>query len=53
MFLEQWRARILYFNRIDYLGTAVLSLEWIRSYPDAGKDWRSKEKGATEDEMVR
>ena len=21
--------------------------------PDAGKDWRKKEKGATEDEMVR
>ena len=38
MFFEQWRARILYVNRIDCLGTAVLSLEWIRSYPDAGKD---------------
>ena len=22
-------------------------------YPDAGKDWRQKEKGTTEDEMVR
>ena len=21
--------------------------------PDAGKDWRQKEKGATEDEMIR
>ena len=50
---EQWRARILYFNRIDYLGTAVLSLEWIRSYPDSEKDWRSKEKGEAEDEMVK
>ena len=25
----------------------------IRKDPDAGKDWRQKEKGMTEDEMVR
>ena len=26
---------------------------FIGKYPDAGKDWRQKEKGATEDEMAR
>ena len=25
----------------------------IGKYPDAGKDWRQKEKGAAEDEIVR
>ena len=25
----------------------------IRKDPDAGKDWRQKEKGMAEDEMVR
>ena len=25
----------------------------IRKDPDAGKDWRQKEKGVAEDEMVR
>ena len=25
----------------------------VRKNPDAGKDWRQEEKGATEDEMVR
>ena len=25
----------------------------IRKDPDAGKDWRQKEKGAVEDEMIR
>ena len=25
----------------------------IRKHPDAGKDWRHKEKEATEDEMIR
>ena len=24
----------------------------LKKYPDAGKDWRPEEKGATEDEMV-
>ena len=27
--------------------------QFIRKDPDAGKDWRQEEKGATEDEMVR
>ena len=27
--------------------------QFIRKDPDAGKDWRQKEKGVVEDEMVR
>ena len=30
----------------------VKSLQYIGKDPDAGKDWRQEEKGATEDEMV-
>ena len=32
---------------------ATSAKDWLNGkYPDAGKDWRQEEKGATEDEMV-
>ena len=35
----------LKFQYFDYL------MERANSFPEAGKDWEQKEKGATEDEM--
>ena len=38
--------------KLQYLGHLMRTTEIIRKYPEAGKDWRRKEKGTTEDEMV-
>ena len=38
--------------KLQYLGHLMRTTEIIRKYPEAGKDWRRKEKGMTEDEMV-
>ena len=39
--------------KLQYSGHLMWSTDWlIWKDPDAGKDWRQEEKGATEDEMV-
>ena len=37
---------------LQYFGY-LMQRNWLRKYPDAGKDWRQEEKETTEDEMVR
>jgi len=32
---------------------SLIFLSLYRKYPDAGKDWRQKEKQMAEDEMIR
>ena len=39
--------------KLQYFGPPDGKSQFIGKDPDAGKDWRQKEKGATEDEMVR
>ena len=36
-----------------YFGPLMWKANFTGKYPDAGKDWRQKEKGAVEEEMVR
>ena len=49
----------LFFGRTDAEAEAPIvwppdaKSQLIGKDPDAGKDWRQKEKGATEDEMIR
>ena len=38
--------------KLQYFGHLMQRVD-SRKHPDAGKDWRQKEKGAAEDEMVR
>ena len=38
--------------KLQYFGHLMRKSQLIRKDPDAGKDWRQEEKGATEDEMV-
>ena len=48
---------LIFIGRIDANAVILWPLDaksWIIGKdPDAGKDWRQKEKGAGEDEMVR
>ena len=37
--------------KLQDFGHLIWRADWLED-PDAGKDWRQKEKGATEDEMV-
>ena len=37
--------------KLQYFGHLIWRADWLED-PDAGKDWRQKEKRATEDEMV-
>ena len=39
--------------KLQYFGHLIGRARLIAKDPDAGKDWRQKEKGATENEMVR
>ena len=40
--------------KLQYYGHLMRTASWlIGKDPDAGKDWRQKEKGVEEDEMVR
>ena len=43
---------IKYICEVDVLTRPDAKSQLIRRDPDAGKDWRQKEKGTTEDEMV-
>ena len=38
--------------KLQYFGYLDAKSQLIRKDPDAGKDWRQKEKGTTEEEMV-
>ena len=38
--------------KVQYFGHLMQTADSAKD-PDAGKDWRQEEKGATEDEMVR
>ena len=38
--------------KLQYFGYLMRRTDFIWKDPDAGKDWRQEEKGATEDEMV-
>ena len=38
--------------KFQYFGHLMWRADWLEKDPDAGKDWRWKEKGTTEDEMV-
>ena len=39
--------------KLQYFGHLMWRAELTEKGPGAGKDWRQKEKGAAEDEMVR
>ena len=39
--------------KLQYFGYLMGRADSLEKNPDAGKDWRQKEKGVTEDEMVR
>ena len=39
--------------KLQYFGHLMQRADSLEKDPDAGKDWRQKEKQATEDEMVR
>ena len=39
--------------KLQYFGHLLQTSQLVGKDPDAGKDWRQKEKGAAEDEMVR
>ena len=38
--------------KLQYFGHLMEKNQLIGKDPDAGKDWRQEEKGATEDEMI-
>ena len=39
--------------KLQYFGHQMRKAQFIGKDPDAGKDWKQKEKGVAEDEMVR
>ena len=39
--------------KLHYFGHLMRRVDFIGKHPDAGKDWRRKEKGVAEDVMVR
>ena len=56
IFLQLWNGQLFLYGRVfcfDWQGKRKekkKALEFLD--PDAGKDWKQKEKGTTEDEMV-
>ena len=38
--------------KLQYFGHLMQRTDSLQKDPDAGKDWRQEEKGATEDEMA-
>ena len=45
--------RLMLKLKLQYSGHLMWRTDSLGKDPDAGKDWRQKEKGTTEDEMVR
>ena len=39
--------------KLQYFGHLMRRADSLEKNPDAGKEWREKEKGVTEDEIIR
>ena len=47
------KLKLQYFGYLMQRADSLEKTQLIGKDPDAGKDWRQKEKGAAEDEIVR